>query len=147
MNRCSPRLPLSLFAAAALLCLGATVLLVARPAQAQTQNEATVSGRNFPAGTLRGRLRMLDFPRADLDGRLEVLAPGTRIRNAQNMVVTGSTLLGQDLAVNYLRDAAGQVQQIWVLTPEEASTERASATGKPLLNIWPFVSRADNEGG
>lgn len=146
MNRCSPRLPFP-FLAAALIYLGTAALLSPLPAQAQTQNEAANGGRNFPDGTLRGRLRMLDFPQAELDGRLEVLAPGTRIRNAQNMVVTGSTLLGQDLAVNYLRDPAGQVQQIWILSPDEAATDRASAGGKPLLNIWPFVTRADNEGG
>ncbi|WP_295541629.1 hypothetical protein [uncultured Pseudacidovorax sp.] len=146
MNRCSPRHAFSLLAAA-LLGLGTAALVAPRPALAQTQNEAALGGRNFPDGTLRGRLRMLDFPQAELDGRLEVLAPGTRIRNAQNMVVTGSMLLGQDLAVNYLRDPAGQVQQVWILTPDEAAAPRASAGGQPLLNFWPFVTQADNEGG
>lgn len=111
----------------------------------QTQNEAALGGRTFPVGTLRGRMTFGVFPEVELDGNAERLAPGARIRNPQNLLVVPSTIGGQYLAVNYRRDAAGLVHDVWILTPEEASGARASAGGTPFLNFWPFVSRGANE--
>ena len=50
-----------------------------------------------------------------------------------------AAITGQNLLVNYTRDAAGMVRDVWILTPDEARAKRASAE-KPLLNFWPFVS-------
>ena len=111
----------------------------------QTQNEAALGGRNFPVGTLRGKIAFGVFPEVELDGRAERLAPGARIRNTQNLLAVPSSLGGQYLAVNYRRDPAGLVSDVWVLTPTEASAARVSAHGAPFLNFWPFVSRAENE--
>lgn len=154
MNRCpthpffSMSLTLRHTLALALLVAGAAHLPVQAQVatQVQTQNELTqVGGRTFPVGTLRGKLAFGVFPEAELDGRAERLAPGARIRNAQNIGVMPASLVGQYLAVNYRRDAAGLLSDVWILTPEEAGTERASAHGTPFLNFWPFTSRADNE--
>lgn len=60
------------------------------------------------------------------------------------MLAVPSSLGGQYLAVNYRRDPAGLVSDVWVLTPTEASAARVSAFNA-LLNFWPFVSRAENE--
>lgn len=164
MNRCPTHHPLSsrkflrpfephvVRHTATLALLLSWAALAPAPAQAQfanavqSQNESTqVGGRTFPVGTLRGKMAFGAFPEVQLDGVNERLAPGARIRNTQNLGVVPASLVGQYLAVNYRRDAAGLVNDVWVLTPDEAGTERASAGGTPLLNFWPFTSRAENE--
>ncbi|WP_225781050.1 hypothetical protein [Xenophilus sp. Marseille-Q4582] len=156
MNRCpTPHPPPLCFRLRVPQLAAACLLAVALqgPAQAQetlaapvqTQNEAALGGRNFPVNTLRGKIAFGVFPEVELDGRAERLAPGARIRNAQNMLAVPSTLGGQYLAVNYRRDAAGLVSDVWILTPTEAGAARVSAGGTPFLNFWPFVSRAENE--
>ncbi|MEO7241697.1 MAG: hypothetical protein ABIW85_02200 [Variovorax sp.] len=114
-----------------------------RHAQAQgvapTQNEAALGGRNFPVGTLRGRMIVLEAPNIELDGQPDRLSPGARIRSPQQMMLTPAALIGQKLLVNYTRDAAGMVREVWILTPEETRAKRAS-NEKPLFNFWPFVA-------
>lgn len=129
MNRCGPpsssSLPapgrsarLSRRAAAQALC--AAGLLAAGAVWSQT--------RPFPESALRGRLRIVAPPQVQIDGRDAQLAPGARIRNAQNMLVMSGTLIGQELAVNYLRDpATGLIGDVWVLSPEEAAVKRRGA--------------------
>ncbi|MBA3902607.1 MAG: hypothetical protein C0522_02875 [Rhodocyclaceae bacterium] len=48
------------------------------------------------------------------------LAPGLQIRDAQNRIVQPITLQ-QPVPVRYLVDAGGDVNRVWVLTPEEAA--------------------------
>ena len=118
--------------------------LYSAPSHAQTDDaptEATFGGRNFPVGTLRGQLMVLDAPSIQLDGQPDRLSPGARLRSAQNTTLMPAALIGQKLLVNYTRDAAGLVREVWVLTPTEARAERASVA-RPLLNFWPFVASA-----
>ncbi len=150
MNRC-PRI-----AAPALFPFLSLVALVAAfawapPASAQTleapvQNEAAVGGRNFPEGTLRGQFMVVAAPEIQLDGQADRLSPGARIRSAENMVVTTGAITGQNLLVNYTRDPAGLVREVWVLTATEASVKRASV-GRPFLNFWPFVRSSGTDDG
>lgn len=112
---------------------------VAQMLEAPVQNEAAVGGRNFPEGTLRGQFMVTAAPEILLDGRADRLSPGARIRSTENMVVTTGAITGQNLLVNYTRDPAGLVREVWVLTPTEASVKRASV-GRPFLNFWPFVA-------
>jgi hypothetical protein len=144
MNRCKTRSKtLTLLALAALLTPAA--LLFSAPAAAQledpsaTQNEALNGGRNFPPGTLRGRFMVLNAPEIQLDGQPERLSPGAHIRSAERMLVMPASITGQNLLVNYTRDAAGMVHEVWILSPDEARAKRASAE-RPLLNFWPFVA-------
>jgi len=147
MNRCNDpaRAPLfSCFPIAFFTLLLPAAALWSPTAQAQadvdaTQNEALLGGRNFPVGTLRGKLTIVDAPEVRLDGQADRLGPGVRIRSAQNLLVMASTVIGQNLLVNYTRDAAGLVREVWILTPDEARAERASVE-RPLLNFWPFVA-------
>lgn len=140
MNRCFRTSSFALFLLFALMA----VFVWAPPASAQTleapvQNEAAVGGRNFPEGTLRGEFMVVAAPEILLDGRADRLSPGARIRSAENMVVTTGAITGQNLLVNYTRDAAGLVREVWVLTATEASVKRASVE-RPFLNFWPFVA-------
>lgn len=156
MNRClsRPRLPGPAvpppgpLLAAALL---AASVLTTPPARAQAatdttsfatsgiSSEAAFGGRNFPADTLRGRLRVIDAPTILLDGREDRFSPGVRIRDARNLLVVAGTVAGQDLLVNYTRDAAGLVREVWVLSPDEARAPRAFAE-RALLDFWPFTA-------
>ena len=142
MNRCKkPTNALTFIAlcaaAAALFPPGAAAQSdVPRP---QTQNESLVGGRTFPIGTLRGKFMVVDGVDVELDGKPDRLAPGARIRSAQNMLVMAGSITGQKYLVNYTRDAAGMLREVWILTPEEAVAKRESLD-KPLLNIWPFTS-------
>ncbi|WP_162578663.1 hypothetical protein [Variovorax sp. PBS-H4] len=134
MNRCNtPSIALILVA----LC--ALTVPAAAQEPVQTQNEAALGGRNFPIGTLRGRFMVVNAPEIQLDGQAERLAPGARIRSGQQMLVMPAALTGQNVLVNYRRDAAGMVSEVWILTPEEAQAKRETAD-KPLLNFWPFVA-------
>lgn len=139
MNRC--RKPLDALLPLA-LCLSAGLLAPHALAQSplpQTQNEAVVGGRHFPVGTLRGRLTVVQWPEIRLDGQSERLSPGARIRDPQNMLVMPAAITGQTLRVNYRRDAAGLVNEVWILSAGEVRTKRASAD-RPLLNFWPFAA-------
>lgn len=150
MNRCTgrtsaPLFPVPLSIAFCALLIPATALWTgvarAQTGDEPTQNEALLGGRNFPSGTLRGKLMIVDAPEIRLDGQADRLGPGVRIRSPQNMLVMASTLIGQNLLVNYTRDASGLVREVWILTPDEARAERASVE-RPLLNFWPFVAKA-----
>jgi hypothetical protein len=117
MNRCTHRLMAIL---PILLLLAATTSL---PALAQTEdNKPTV--REFPKAALRGELMVLLAPEITLDGKPERMAPGVRILDPQNQLVLSATLTKQPLLVNYLRDNTGQVQQVWLLSSEEARQKR-----------------------
>ncbi len=145
MNRCTAYFSPNLlsFAAAGLLLAGVSVFSLNAGAQealvAQTQNEAAAGGRYFPAGTLRGRMVMGAMPEILLDGKPERLAPGARIYSAQRMLVTPSAIAGQELVINYRREGTGQIREIWILTPQEAQTKRASVQ-KPLLDSQPSTT-------
>jgi hypothetical protein len=144
MNRCkNPLNALILIAASTVLTPAATLYSTIAAAQLQdpsaTQKEAENGGRNFPAGTLRGKFIVLNPPEIQLDGQPERLSPGARILGANRMLVMPASITGQNLLVNYTRDAAGLVREVWILTPDEARAKRASAE-KPLLNFWPFVA-------
>ncbi len=144
MNRCkSPSNTLFLTLLCAVLAPVSALFSSAVPAQdiAQTQLEAAAGGRNFPVGTLRGSFLVVNPPEIRLDGQAERLAPGSRIRSAQNMLVMPAAIVGQSLLVNYTRDAAGMVSQVWILTPAEAQVPRASAD-RPTFNFWPFASNS-----
>ncbi|HSV59705.1 MAG TPA: hypothetical protein VLJ19_12460 [Variovorax sp.] len=143
MNRCHTKISSkTLFiAAAAAVLLHAPAFAQTQDQSLQTQNEAAVGGRNFPVGTLRGEIAFGAPPMIQLDGQTTRLAPGARIQNAQRMLVMPAALAGQSHVVNYSKDAAGMVRHVWLLSTEEARTERQGAE-KPFLNFWPFVSRS-----
>ena len=134
MNRCNTP-----WSALILVALYAVLAPAAAQEPVQTQNEAALGGRNFPIGTLRGKFMVINAPDVELDGHADRLAPGARIRSEQNMLVMAGAIVGQKYLVNYTRDAAGLLREVWILTPSEATASRESLN-KPFLNIWPFTS-------
>lgn len=117
MNRWSPRflaLP-ALAASALLLALAGTPLT----AQAQVQ-------RLLPAKTVRGTIFFEAPPNIVVDGQRDRLAPGARVRDVHNRIALTGALRGKTFEVRYLRDAAGVIREVWILTPSELARESDS---------------------
>ena len=102
-------------------------LATASPAQARS--------RAFPATALRGDIRFAEAPEILLNGRPTRLAPGARVRDLGNLIVTPGSLLGQRAVVNYTLDDLGNVRDVWLLTPEEAARRwpRTAAEAERLV--------------
>lgn len=131
MNRCftflkTPLLLLALFLAGA-ACLSPSV------SQAQTET------RQFPRTALRGMLEVTQPPQILINGQVEHLAPGARIKGQNNLIVMSGALVGQSVLVNYVRNQQGMIQDVWILSAIEAREERK---GLDSTNIV-FGSDAD----
>ena len=113
MNRCMTHFNRRLWLGACVL--GASALLHTLPVQAQM-------ARLFPQGVQRGTIEFTAPPQIRLNGQPDRLAPGARVRGTQNTVVLSGALVGQSFLVNYFRDPAGVIRDIWLLTPAEAGT-------------------------
>jgi hypothetical protein len=109
--------------------LAAAVLMA--PATAQVQ-------RAFPPTALRGAIVMSDPPDITLNGKAARLAPGSRIRNQNNMLEMAGTLAGQRLLVNYtFENTTGLVKDVWILRAEEAAV-RPWPTTLEEAQSWVF---------
>ena len=112
-------------------------LVLAAPAHAQVQ-------RNFPQTALRGAIVFGTAPEIALNGQPARLAPGSRIRDMNNMVVLPSAVHGGKFLVHYTVDTLGLVKDVWILTPAEAakkpwptSPAEAQAWGfDPIAQVW-----------
>jgi hypothetical protein len=119
MNRCLPH-------RLSLLFILAASTLATLPAQAQT-TESKPAVRTFPAAALRGEIVVLAPPVITLDGKADRLTPGARIHGADNLLLMSGTLVNQALVVNYLREGAGNVHEVWILNSEEAKLKRPNS--------------------
>ena len=110
-------------------------LAIALPAQAQ---------RLFERNALRGELVVTMPPEVLLNGKPARLAPGARIRNAQNLLQVSGAVIDQKLLVHYTLDGFGQIQNVWILTEAEAAKrpwpttpeESAKWTFDPVQQAW-----------
>jgi hypothetical protein len=117
--------------------LAATVLALALPAAAQAP-------RKFPANALRGEIVITLPPELQLNQKPARLAPGARIRGADNMLQMSGALVGRKFMVHYTLDPGGQLLDVWVLTPAEfakkpwpVSPEQAAKWSfNPDAQIW-----------
>ena len=115
----------------------AAACLLALPVAAQTQ-------RNFPQNALRGALVFGVAPDVAINGLPARLAPGSRIRDALNMLVVPSAVHGGKFLVHYTVDTYGLIKDVWILTLEEAAKrpwpttpEEAAAWGfDPIAQVW-----------
>jgi hypothetical protein len=89
-----------------------TAFAVCLPAAAQVQ-------RNFPQNALRGVLSMEQPPNVLMNGQPARLAPGSRIRDQNNLVRVSGVLTGQRATVHYTIDTYGLIKDVWILTPTE----------------------------
>ena len=144
MNRC-PRIPTAIFSIAALTLFTGAIATFSVPAQAQT--EMPLALRHFPKHALRGEMVVTAPPGIQLDGHPDRLAPGARILSERNMLLMSGALVGRDLLVNYVRDAAGLVHDVWILNPAEARVPRASAQTARNFVFSSEVNSAPHDDG
>ncbi len=110
-------------------------------AQAQVQQQVQ---RNFPAAALRGAITFGQPPEITLNGQAARLAPGARIRGANNLMQMSASLVGQSAVVNYTVEPLGLVLDVWILTPDEAAKNPWPRTAKeaqtwqfdPIAQVW-----------
>jgi len=126
MNRCLKFLP-------ALASTAALALLAVAGAGFPPDASAQTGVRTFPAEALRGTLEVTAPPQVVLDGQADRLSPGARIFNTSNLLALSGGLVGQSLTVNYTRDGAGLIHQVWILTADEARERRPGA--RPARNF------------
>jgi hypothetical protein len=81
--------------------------------------------RNFPHNALRGELALTNPPDVLLNGEPARLAPGARIRGADNLLLVSGAIVGQKYSVHYTRDTLGLVKDVWLLRSDE------------LQRLWP----------
>jgi hypothetical protein len=100
--------------------------------------------RNFPANALRGEIAFGQPPEALLNGQPARLAPASRIRGTNNLLVMSGALMGKKAVVNYTVDSLGLVQDVWILTDAERAkqpwpTRAADARAwsfDPVAQVW-----------
>jgi len=116
----------------------ATALLLATalalPAAAQMQ-------RNFSSKALRGELVFGVPPQVTLNGKPARLAPGSRIRDRNNMMLTPAALAGGKAVVNYTTELEGLLLDVWILTPAEIARQPWPRTEKEA-QTWTFSDDA-----
>lgn len=97
-----------------MLALIGCAAMPALPARAQQPE------RTFPAHSKRGKMTPSYFPELLIDGKARRMSPAGRIFNQENLIETAGTLRGNNLPVRYTEDANGNIDRLWLLTPEEA---------------------------
>ena len=112
------------------------LLFLAVIATLATAGHAQVQ-RNFPATALRGALVVVDPPSATLNGQPARLGPGARIRDANNLQQLSGSLVGAKLLVHYTLDPLGLIQDVWILTPQEAAKKPWPTTAQEA-SAWTF---------
>ncbi len=93
--------------------------------------------RTFTAQTLRGELTVTQPPEVLLNRQPARLAPGARIRGTDNLLQMSGALIGQRLLVNFTLDPAGNLLDVWVLSPAEASRQPWPVTPQQAAT-WAF---------
>ena len=91
---------------------------LAAVAAAPWAREASAQQRIFPPGHRVGWIEIGVFPQGTLDGEPILLAPGTRIVSETGALVLPAMFGGRRRVV-YARDPLGQVNRIWIVTPDE----------------------------
>ncbi|HET9206532.1 MAG TPA: hypothetical protein VFO28_09880 [Burkholderiaceae bacterium] len=116
-----------------------TLLMVGSAAWAQN-----VVQRNFPANALRGEIAFGQPPEVMLNGQPARLAPASRIRGTNNLLVMSGALMGKKAVVHYTVDSLGLVQDVWILTDAERAkqpwpTKAVDARAwsfDPVAQVW-----------
>lgn len=119
----------------------AAALTLAAAGCAQPEAPPPLYARQFPATALRGDAQFGLAPELLLDGAPARLAPGARIRAANQQFVLPGTLTGQAATVHYTTDSLGQLHEVWILRPDEAARQPWPRT-REQAQAWQFDAAA-----
>jgi hypothetical protein len=81
-----------------------------------------------------------DPPELIINGKPRFLAAGGRIRDENNHLQHLSAIRGEQFIVNYTENRYGDIDRIWILSPEEIRTPMPAANGdapKPTARPIP----------
>lgn len=93
--------------------------------------------RQFPPQALRGDLIVTQTPDIQLNGQAARLSPGSRIRDANNLLVMSASLSGQQNTVHFTVDEAGLVKDVWLLNAAELANKIWPRTRQEAV-AWAF---------
>ena len=102
-----------------------------------TQSARAQTHRQFPADALRAEMLISTPPELQLDGKDARMAPGTRIRGTDNLLVFAAALVGQKLTVHYTLDFTGLVRDVWILNEAELANKTWPRTREQAA-AWSF---------
>lgn len=91
--------------------------------------------RPFPPIAKRGTMSTADYPTITFDGKARALSAGAWIRNQNNTIDMPVTLRGREFVVNYTENNQGEIDRVWILSPQEASAV-APNERKPELETY-----------
>jgi hypothetical protein len=122
-------------------CVAALLVTLVLGLNAAAQN---VVQRNFPATALRGEIAFGQPPEVLVNGQPARLAPASRIRGVNNLLVMSGAMMGKKAIVNYTVDSLGLVQDVWILTDVERArqpwpTKAVDAKAwsfDPVAQVW-----------
>ena len=99
-------------------------------AQAQTH-------RFFTPTTLRGELVVTQHPDVLLNGQPARLAPGSRVKGENNLLVQPAGIAGQKFTVHYTVESNGLIMDVWVLNAAELANKPWPRTPAEAAS-WQF---------
>ena len=83
---------------------------------------ASAQLRTIPAEAKRGRIEHVQDTIVSIDGKRHRLLPGAQIRSASNTLLV-PIAIPKGAQARYLVDDAGNVRQVWILSPLELASE------------------------
>ena len=95
--------------------------------------------QTIPGDAKLGVMQVTLPPEVLLDGKVDRLSPGARIRAENNMMVVSGTLSGQALLVAYVREPQGMLHEVWILN----AAERAAVLQKQQAGL-PVTTTSSN---
>lgn len=113
------------------MCLGLMLAWVSLDTHAARE-------RAFPAHVKRGTMVPRDPPNVLIDGKPRLLASGVRIRDERNHLQHPGHIQGEQFIIHYTENHMGNINQIWILTPEEIHTALPNATPTPKPQPRPI---------
>lgn len=87
--------------------------------------------RPFPPGTKRGTMTPATYPKIVINDKTRTLSAGARIWNQRNTIDMPASLRGEDMVVHYTENQAGQIDRVWILTPEEIARPAPKPVATP----------------
>lgn len=100
-------------------CLRTLLAPVALTLSLGTAYAQDIIRQTIPGDAQLGVLQVTLPPEVLVDGKLDRLSPGARIRAENNMMVTSGALSGQSLLVAYVREPQGMLHEVWILNAAE----------------------------
>ena len=110
----------------------AGVLLAVSSLAAQAQTH-----RFFTPTTLRGEMVITQHPDVLLNGQPARLAPGSRVKGENNLLVQPAGIAGQKLTVHYTVESSGLIMDVWVLNAAELANKPWPRTPAEAAS-WQF---------